>query len=52
MIKLVQSLAKLNKISPKTAKAIEDKLTERDKMAGILECPVGQQNIMKRLANN
>ena len=52
VIKLVRSLAKLNKISPKTAKAIEDKLTERDKMAGILECPVGQQNIMKRLANN
>ena len=52
VIKLVRSLAKLNKISPKTAKAIEDELTERDEMAGILECPVEQQNIMKRLANN
>ena len=50
--KLVQSLAKLNKISPKTAKAIEDELTMRDEMAGILECPVEQQSIMKRLANN
>ena len=50
--KLVRSLAKLNKISPKTARAIEDELTERDEMAGILECPVEQQSIMKRLANN
>ena len=52
VIKLVRSLAKLNEISPKTAKAIEDELTEREQMAGILECPVEQQSIMKRLANN
>ena len=52
VIKIVRSLAKLNEISPKTAKAIEDELTEREEMAGILECPVEQQRIMKRLANN
>ena len=52
VIKLVRSLATLNKISPKTAKAIEDELTEGEEMAGILECPVEQQSIMKRLANN
>ena len=52
VIKVVRSLAKLNKISPKTAKAIEDELTEREEMAGIIECPVEQHSIMKRLANN
>ena len=52
VIKIIRSQAKLNEISPKTAKAIEDKLTEREEMAGILECPVEQQRIMKRLANN
>ena len=52
VIKLVQSLAKQNRITPKTAKAIEEELTERYEMAGILECPVEQQSIMKRLANN
>ena len=52
VIKLVRSLATLNEISPKTAKAIEDELTEREEMAGILECPVEQQSIIKRLANN
>ena len=52
VIKKVRSLAELNKISPKTARAIEDDLTERSDMAGILECPVEQQSMMKRLANN
>ena len=41
-IKIVRGLAKLNKISPKTAKAIEDELTEWEEMAGIIECPVEQ----------
>ena len=52
MIKIIRSLAKLNEISPKTAKALEDKLTEREDMAGILECLAKQQRIMKGLANN
>ena len=52
VIKIVQSLAKLNEISPKTARAIEDELNEREEMAGILECPAKQQRIMNRLANN
>ena len=52
MIKIIRSLEKLNEISPKTVKALEDELTEREEMAGILEYPVEQQRIMKRLANN
>ena len=52
MIKIIRSMAKLNEISPTTAKAIEDELTEREDMAGILECPAKQQRIMKGLANN
>ena len=36
VIKIIRSLAKLNEISPKTARAIEDELTKREDMAGIL----------------
>ena len=52
MIKLVRSMAKLNEISTQTAKTVEDELTEREEMAGIIERPGTQQQNDYRLANN
>ena len=48
----MRSMAKLNEISPQTAKTVEDELTEREEMAGIIERPGTQQQNDYRLANN
>ena len=42
----------MNEVSPQTAKAIEEEMTEREEMAGIIERPGTQQLNDYRLANN
>ena len=45
-------LATMTKRIDRMIEAVKHLTTEKEEMAGILECPVEQQRIMKRLANN
>ena len=52
MIKAIKHLAEKEQVSPEIVKAIEHLTTEKEEMAGILECPAKQQRASNRLANN
>ena len=52
LTKAVKHLAERTQVSPKIVEAIERLTTEKEEMAGILECPAEQQRITERLANN
>ena len=45
-------MAEKEQVSPKIVETMEHLMTEKEEMAGILECPAKQQRASNRLANN